>query len=81
VARYRRLTGLGRWPDGRHDPNVGLGGRWHDPGRPARRPTFGLLAVSDLLQRSERAVVLFDGVAIGQAPPGAPDGYDNGHAD
>jgi hypothetical protein len=37
--------------------------------------------VGDLLQRSERAVVLFDGVAIGQSPPGAPNGYHNGHAD
>jgi hypothetical protein len=72
---------LGRIAAWRHDPNVRLGRRWHDPGRPARKPALGLLAVSDLFQRSERAVVFFDGVPIGQSASGAPNGHNDGHAD
>jgi hypothetical protein len=60
---------------------VRLRRRWHDPGWPFRKPAFGVLAVSNLAQRVEGAVVFLDGVAIRQSAPGAPNGHHNGHAD
>jgi hypothetical protein len=60
---------------------VRLRWRGREPGWPFRKTAFGVLAVSDLSQRVESAVVFLDGVAIRQSAPRAPNGHHHGHAD